>query len=120
MKHKHLTLFIIILINTIKSAYSSDLSSIANQLRLNYKNSLMQTRNQTLTIANLKLFQFDLVKKRNAECLYKYHRNFDFSSHIKFTNASFINQTRWIQDSNGLNHSFIIESLNNTVSASLT
>ena len=120
MKHKNLTLFIIILINTIKSAYSSDLSSIANQLKLNYKHSLAHTRNQTLTIANLKLFQFDLVKKRNAECLYKYHRNFDFSSHIKFTNASLINRTRWIQDSSGLNHSFIVESLNNTVSAPLS
>ena len=115
MKYKNL--FIIILINAIiKLAFSSDLlTSVANELKLNYKKSLLY-KNQSLIKTNLKLFQYDLIKIRNAECLYKYYRSFDYSSYIKFTNASFVNQTRWTQDSNGFNHTFIVDTLNKIVS----
>ena len=80
-----------------------------NELFLNSKlfvaTSPLQKSDDTHSLVNatqfresLKLFQFELLKKRNALCLYEIHRRFDWSL-IKLDTFSLSNYTIWIDTS---------------------
>jgi hypothetical protein len=76
------------------------------------------TMNSTFFKEKLKLFQIDLVKRRNSLCLFEIHKRFDWSF-IKFSNV-LDNTTKYdindVQKNNDSYFSGLIKNMDETVS----